>query len=139
MNPRTATLGELAEWISSGGDLREFATDAPYIYKEHSRNWPMLQLLSRGGLDVNARTESGKTALMLSREVRYLLRLKPDVDAVDKRGHSAMWYAVYDEAIKKMLLLMDKQAYISPLTREMCRSKPRCRHLEDIFEYYDGH
>lgn len=83
-------------------------------------NTDMVRLLIQKGSDVNARTDSGKTALMEAvlfhgdeSTVRLLLDEKAAIDATNNQGWTALMYAAFHGRESIARLLVDQKAAIN--------------------------
>jgi len=90
-------------------DRRGFA---PLHYALHRRHSDAALLLIQRGSDINQRTEQGSAPLALAAEaddvavVQRLLDRRVSVDAVDRPGRTALWYAARSGATNAARLLI---------------------------------
>ena len=82
----------------------------------HESNYHVIKMLLDAGANVNARNESGGTALMIAvshrhpETIRLLLNAGANVNAKDDEGHTALMSAVHSENPETIKLLLDAGA-----------------------------
>jgi ankyrin repeat protein len=121
----------VAEALVRGGanvDARNNAGFSAVMLAVQANQIQILAVLIKGGADVNVKNhETGQTALMLAAwsgsydMVDLLLKnaiTAEDRDAVDKKGMSALFYAVESGHLEVVKLLCSKKANVNLVTRD---------------------